>query len=108
MMGLEPTTFCMANSSELRLESAANRMVERKTALSPTRSAALRSRSFPGDSARFGHKNLACAQTRRCRLKKRWSDSSSMMRHRSWRTALVSVVVTVSSRPPRTEDQRLR
>ena len=41
MMGLEPTTFCMANESWAALGSAGNRMVEQKTALSPARLAAL-------------------------------------------------------------------
>ena len=45
------------------LDSAENRMVERQLALFPVRSAALGSPPFAGDSARFGHKNVACAQS---------------------------------------------
>jgi len=63
MMGLEPTTFCMASGRGVVSERDDNRMAERKQR--PTWSVDRLSEfpAFPGDSVEFGHRKRSSAQS---------------------------------------------
>jgi hypothetical protein len=62
-MGLEPTTFCMANGSRNEAKWAANQESRGIAAPSGTSGRTSTLQGIPAVYRRFGHKNATCAQS---------------------------------------------